>query len=148
MHSRRNVSSSEYNTEDRQSLANDDNRSSVNRESAQDPSKDNFSSNSKVNFDIFKNTTKVYSIDVSSYKNASTADKLVIEKYNIFILQEAIKKSHEKLLGTDKSSDKTEKTEKYEKTRENFMKKLNQLRKDPKDAKDSKDAKDAKTEQK
>lgn len=92
MHSRRNVSSSEYNTEDRQSLANDDNRSSVNRESAQDPSKDNFSSNSKVNFDIFKNTTKVTSIDVSSYKNASTADKLVLEKYNFFYFIGSYKK--------------------------------------------------------
>jgi dynein light intermediate chain 1 len=76
-HSRRNVSS-DYATEERQSLPNDDSRASVNRESTSD-NKDNFSSNNKVNFDIFKNPNKpTTSIDVSSYKNASTADKLVI----------------------------------------------------------------------
>ena len=84
--SRRNVSS-DYGTEDsRQSLIIEEARANARDTKDVNDLKDNFSSN-KVNFDIFKQSTKLAtSIDVTSYnKNASTADKLVyFIYYNTF----------------------------------------------------------------
>jgi dynein light intermediate chain 1 len=70
----------EYTTEDnRQTVSLEDKASKF--DIKEDMIRDNYASNGKVNFDIFKQSNKNPSMDLSSFaKNATTADKLVFKK--------------------------------------------------------------------
>lgn len=70
----------EYTTEDNRQITTLDDKAALTKsETKEDMIRDNYASTGKVNFDIFKQSNKNPSMDISSFaKNATTADKLVI----------------------------------------------------------------------